>query len=262
MGGWGSSPDTLTLPRGAACRQTAAAQHGSVTLSAFCPYHQQQRGCQGITTAARRAAAPALGCESQPPPPAPVRSVTVQAKRCSHPPSARSARCGAHRNTRAESPHTARSEAALTLLASESREGSLGTAASPRPLSPEGRRGRLQSCGTWCSWHGAGSLSGPRTAPQDPPRGEPTACACGVSPSPLWLLPRQHAAPSGACGSLGTRGERHVTGLGLVLATASTPCGHSTEPASERTSPFAEASSLASPDQDVTCFVHGSQAFL
>lgn len=63
-GGWGSSPDTLDLAPQCSL-QTVAAQRSSATLSAFCPYHQQQRGCQGSTTAARHAAAPALGCVSR-----------------------------------------------------------------------------------------------------------------------------------------------------------------------------------------------------
>lgn len=129
QGGWGSSPNTLDL--GPRCSlRTAAAQRGSETLSAFCPYHQRQRGCQGSTAAARHAAAPARGCESQPPPPAQLSRQGDALTRPQH--------AAGPTGTLVQSPHAACSGAALTLSAVEGREGLLSSAASPRPLSLEG----------------------------------------------------------------------------------------------------------------------------
>lgn len=69
--------------------------------------------------------------------------------------------------------------------------------------------------------------------------------------SSVWLLQLN-------CGSMGHRAEKHTKGSGLLLVTASSPCGTALKSARKSISLFAEVLSLASPDQDVICFVCNS----
>lgn len=195
QGGWGSSPNTLDL--GPRCSlQTAAAQRGSETLSAFCPYHQRQRGCQGSTAAARRAAAPALGCVSRSHhllPNCPGREVLSPVLSTLRGPQEHS--CRAHTQPAAGCPHPERcgGPGGLAQLCCQP--------ASPVPGGVMGTAAELQHPGA------AGTVWAHRPGPgqhhRAPSRGTPQPAPAGSAPAPcgsfsgcIWLL-QVAAAPWG-----------------------------------------------------------------